>query len=309
MRKNHLTLYLSIFLLSLAILPMATQVKSEVNSVNPPEDYEGKALEAPPIVSEQIKDKLIIKDVDPWGTTSLEDALNYLGYSYDIVTSSGLPSVNLKNYKVVIIASDQPDSFYDNMVANKALIEEYVMNGGILIAHMCDMGWSMGFWEESFLPGAISLSHITDYVENLSVVDPTHPIINGPYGILTDENLDEWGHSSHGYFTNLPANARILIGVADDPIGKPVYIWWIHGRGAVFATMQTVEWGYGIKYQIILLLNEIVHAQTLTLPVGGVIISTGLVQTISTSCPWLIIVTTIIMLALIRKRKKHLTNS
>ncbi|MEM3174277.1 MAG: hypothetical protein QXU02_05235, partial [Candidatus Bathyarchaeia archaeon] len=89
-------------------------------------------------------------DVNPWDTTSLEDALSYLGYSYDIVGSSDLPNVNLKDYKVVIIASDQPDSFYDNMVANKMLLEEYVSGGGILVAHMCDMGWSDGFWEGAF---------------------------------------------------------------------------------------------------------------------------------------------------------------
>jgi len=249
---------------------------NDENSKEPPQGYEGNAnsVNVLQLRGTQGKDKLIIMDVNPWTLTSLQDALSYLGYSYDIVGSSDLPNVNLKDYKVVIIASDQPDSFYDNMVANKMLLEEYVSGGGILVAHMCDMGWSGGFWEEPFLPCAPNLSHETEYMENLSIVDPTHPIISGPHGTLTNDNIDNWHYSSHGYFTNLPANAKILIGAADNPTGKPVYVWWTCGRGAVFATMMTVEWAYYRDYNKMLLLNEITHAQTFKpLPVGGIIVS------------------------------------
>lgn len=276
MRKTFLVLYLSILLLSMVAFSANIYADDET-SAKPPEGYEANSenvsVEVLRLTGAQTKDKLIVMDVNPWGLTSLQDALDSLGYSYDIVSSSDLPNVNLKDYKVVIITSHQPDSFYNNMVANKMLLEEYVSSGGILAAHMCDT--QSDFWEESFLPGAPNLSHETELINDLSIVDPSHPIISGPHGTLTNDNIDNWGYSSHGYFTNLPADAKILIGAADNSTGKSVYVWWTYGRGAVFATMMTVEWAYGKDYNKMLLLNEMTHAQTFkpAPPVGGIIIA------------------------------------
>jgi len=297
--------FIAALLASLVALLTIPSVMAEVNTANPPEGYEGSVAYSI-TESDQPKDKLIIKDVDPWGLKSPENALNYLGYSYDIIGSDDLPSVNLNDYKVVIIASKQPDSFYDNMFSYKDLLEEYVSSGGILVAHMCDLDWPYGHWKNSFLPGAPGLGHVNDYQNDLSIVDALHPIINGPHGTLTDDNLDGWGYSTHGYFTNLPSGAQILIGIADDPTGKPVYIWWRYGRGFVFATMQTVEWAYSWDLNKILLLNEIDYAQTLTAPpVGGRIVSTEVGQThLMLSLIVAIVSLTIIATPLILKRRR-----
>ncbi|RSN75596.1 hypothetical protein D6D85_05845, partial [Candidatus Methanodesulfokora washburnensis] len=101
--------------------------------------------------------------------------------------------------------------------------------------------------------------HLT---QNPHIVDPTHPIVKG----LTDDILANWYYSAHGYFTNLPENARIII---VDHAGYPIYIEYKYGAGTVLATMMTIEWpfvaywwGLGEPQQR-LLRNEIEYAQML----------------------------------------------
>lgn len=225
-------------------------------------------------------DFLIVKDADPWNNPSNEEALIQLGYTYDVVNSTNFVNTDLGRYKVIIIASDQPDSFYANLAKPviKSKLEVFVSTGGVLVAHMCDRGWNTGFWDESFLPGAPDLSHITVLLNNLSVADPMHPIIVNSGA--TNTSIDDWRFSAHGYFLNPPLNATIIIGNALDPLGQPVYIEWKYGRGTVLATMMTIEWGYAHEYGSgkELLLAELRYAYSISRMVGivgGVLIGTS----------------------------------
>ncbi len=184
---------------------------------------------------------LIIKDVDPWDYPANEMVLQELNISYDVITSAELSSVNLSRCNIVIVASDQYTSTYENLVSNRDKLADFVYRG-ILIAHACDCGWHEGSWTESWLP--LGVTKVNVYEQNLSIVDYTSPIVNGtPHGgKLTDSDLDNWNYSTHGYFTNLPADARIIIGIASNPTEMPTYIEYSHGAGKVLATMQTIEW-------------------------------------------------------------------
>jgi len=189
-------------------------------------------------------DRLIIKDVDPWEFKSNEEICGSQDLTYAVISSAELAGTDLSIFTAVVIASDQPDHFYDTVEASLTKFEDYVNAGGILVAHACDMGWHGGFWETSFLPGAPNLGHVPKVVNDLSIVHPDHPIIDGPYGTETDDTIDGWDYSAHGYFTGLPELAQVIVGIADDPTGKPTYVEWPYGEGRVLATMMPLEWVY-----------------------------------------------------------------
>jgi hypothetical protein len=210
-------------------------------------------------------DKLIIQDNNPWGVTANQDCVNEEGYYYQITNSSQLMVTDLSEYGLVIISGDQSEAFYDTMikVENQVKFREYVSNGGVLIMG-ADLGWAGGRWDMSFLPGAPDLGHISACYDDMTVVDPNHPIVTGPYGVLTDAEIDGWYCSSHGYFTDIPDNAHVIIGEASNPTGHPTLIEWNYGKGKVIASMHTTEWGYAEKNKKVMLRNLVAYAQVKT---------------------------------------------
>jgi hypothetical protein len=251
--------------ISILLFPSAMCITAgdEITSTKAPADYQPEIINEPIIMG---SDKLIIQDVWPWGSHGIEIVLKERGESYDIIPTAYLAAWNLSKYRVVIISSTQWSWSYDNLIAQKDKLASYVAAGGILVVHGADMGWDgTGHWRSSFLPGGVYHAcyayggHLT---QNPHIVDPTHPIVKG----LTDDILANWYYSAHGYFTNLPENARIII---VDHAGYPIYIEYKYGAGTVLATMMTIEWpfvaywwGLGEPQQR-LLRNEIEYAQML----------------------------------------------
>ncbi|RLE50310.1 MAG: hypothetical protein DRJ21_01785 [Candidatus Methanomethylicota archaeon] len=265
-----------VLFVAITLLLLINQAKAElINSTIAPIDH--KPIEVEPITNGT--EILIIKDVEPWFIgahgPAIEAVLNELGKTYDIINSGQLRSVDLSKYKIIIVASDQYTSTYNNLIANKEKLAEFVYNGGILIAHACDHGWHEGVWIESWLP--LGVTKVNEYTNTLSIIDSRNPIINGtPHGgKITDEGLDEWCFSTHGYFTNLPPGTRKIIGISPNPEEKPTYIIYSYGSGFVLATMQTIEWAWsgGQEYwglgeeQKNLLRNEIEYALVLALDI------------------------------------------
>jgi len=187
---------------------------------------------------------LLIKDIDPCGCPGNEWALNELGISYRKIGSSQITPSLLADFGVVMIASDQPTATYDRLAANSGALAAYVEDGGILVGHAGDLAFNEGHWASSFLPGGVAHEHMR--ADELTIVQGTSLIVadgmTGGGGPVTDEGLDGWGHSAQGYFTALPVNAGIVIGVTDNESGQPTYIQYDHGNGQVLATMQILEW-------------------------------------------------------------------
>jgi hypothetical protein len=193
---------------------------------------------------------LLIEDVLPWSYDSDVMALRQLSISYDLKHSSSLSSVNLDEYKFIILASDQPTSTYINVASNIAKISSYVSGGGVYIVHACDWGWSNGDWSGlQIMPGGVT--HVTRYpTMYIHITDPKSPIVAG----LDDAYFAGWGYSAHGYFTDVPKGADTVMvtetslgsGVPD--LNKPTYITYNYGSGKVLATMQTIEWGWSGVY-------------------------------------------------------------
>jgi len=219
---------------------------------------------------------LIIEDIPPFViSNAIEEALSELNISYDIVSSINFASIDLSKYKVIIIPSDQPTSYYNNMVNYIDKLKDFVVKGNVIVAHMTDMGLNGGTWSRSFLPCALDLSHINLQINDLTIINYDHPVINGPYGLVTDESLDNWYFSAHGYFTNIPEETNIVVGYAYDPMAMPVYIEWKCGYGLILATMMPLEWAWELRYPggVIMLKNELIYAYDYNpLLIGGNII-------------------------------------
>jgi len=202
----------------------------------------------------------IFKDVNAWDYPANEAILGNLGVAYDVY-NSGSFGIDLSGYQLVIVASDQPQSFYDVFDANLGNIDSYVSDGGVLQFNGCDNGWQDGFWAS--LPGGVT-HEIAVYYYNY-VVEPGHPIVEGVpteiYG--TQASLD--------HFTNLyPGTTVICI----DEVDAPTTIEYNYGAGTIIASGQCLEyaWGRG-ETAAQILENTIVYALTITPGPGGTSIS------------------------------------
>jgi hypothetical protein len=188
-----------------------------------------------------INQALLIENVLPWDYNSNSDTLTAIGISFDKIGSANLAATDLTPYKFVAFASVQDQAFYNDIAANFAQINNYVLGGGVLIAHSALWGWpANGEWSPpNFLPGGVGRAE--ELSNSVRVVDPSSQIISGPYGTLTEANFQAWNYSTHGYFTDLVPGTHTIIDLND--VNKPVYIEYAWGSGLVRATMMTVEWG------------------------------------------------------------------
>jgi len=216
------------------------------------------------LVTQAFSDALVIEDVVAWDGSGISNAqtLADIGIPYTKITSYQLAAYagNLSDYDFVVYTSTQNNDYYGNIAANFNAINNYVLNGGVLIAHSCINGWNgYGHWNPpNFLPGGIGW--VSEPSNSVNVLDPTSPVITGPYGTVTEADFQNWNYSTHGYFTGLPAGTKTIIGIGD--ASKPAYIEYLWGLGGVRATMMTVEWAqYDIGHRKIFRENEFYAAQ------------------------------------------------
>jgi len=207
----------------------ATVVPGEDNVLN-------NVKSAKVIVSKRIL--ALCEDDYPWMYPSNEEALDLYNVPYVVIRSSDFGRVDLSVYTKVIIASDQPQSFYDAVNNYRGWFEEYVQNGGVLEIHAACWGWHGGGWIGP-LPGGLQYNWY--FSNDVTVVDHTHPVMTTPNPI-SDNELDGWWWSVHGYLSNYPHDSRIVIIETDTQ--QPVYIEFDYGAGTIIASSQTLEWAY-----------------------------------------------------------------
>ena len=194
---------------------------------------------------------LLIEDTLPWGLDSNSQTMTNIGISFDKIGSSNLASMtvaDLAAYTFVVYASDQYQDYYNNVAANVSKIANYVSGGGILIAHSAAWAWAPSVWSPPYIlpglggDGSNPIGAVNVYSDSVSVPDPLANPVSGPYGTVSVASLQGWYWSTHGYFTNAPTNAKIVVDLYGDP-NYPVYMDYYLGAGEVRATMMTVEWG------------------------------------------------------------------
>ncbi|HDI07985.1 MAG TPA: hypothetical protein ENF76_06450 [Candidatus Bathyarchaeota archaeon] len=187
----------------------------------------------------------LFKDADPWGYPANEIVLKRYGIPYDLYNSTDIGNVDLSKYAKVVIASDQPQEFYDAVNVSRAWFEEYVEKGGVLEIHAADLGWNGGSWVE-LLPGGINYTHVSR--NNIHIELPSHPIVRMPNNI-TDSELDGWSSSAHGYFISPYPPEYIEILNLESAPSYPVCIEVSYGNGTIIASTQTLEFAYGVTHE------------------------------------------------------------
>ncbi|MFX1253244.1 MAG: S8 family serine peptidase [Promethearchaeota archaeon] len=187
-------------------------------------------------------DVAILQDVYPWGM-NWTYILDMYGITYNMFDSSSFGTIDLSIYQKVIIPSDQTQEFYNAINMHLGWLESYVANGGTLEIHAADYGWNGGGWAGP-LPGGFD--YYSAYEDIVDIVDPTHQMLHDPYEI-TDEELDYWGSSIHGYLGNIGSAHTILA-----TWSEPVLIEAEYGSGYILVSTQTLEWAHAYGYSYIL---------------------------------------------------------
>ena len=205
-------------------------------------------------------DILLIQTSDPWesaghflgsnwydGITSDTLVLDALGYTYDIADWADIStgSVNIFSYPVILIVNDQVQDFYDAYATSASDFESFVFGGGILVFFAAGGGWAGGQLNAE-LPGGVSWT--MDLANRNVIVDGDHPIVSAVLsdGIsLTNDDLHS-NFCSHGYFSNLPKNANIIMREDAAAGSEPTLIEYPIGSGKVIASTLTWEhsWSY-----------------------------------------------------------------
>ncbi len=214
----------------------------EVKGMGMPADVSGSEQPPPNYIAEIVNanfidgaDVLLIKDVDPWATKANEMVLDDLGISYSIARSNDFETLVLTPYTAVIIASDQPQAFYNAFNQHFAKFEDYVNGGGVLQFNGADQGWQNGFWAE--IPGGVTHARALDRINYIA--DPYHAIAEGMPSVYSGS------YASHAHFANPPAGADLI---TKDGGGIHTTIEYTLGAGRVIASGVTLEacyaWGW-----------------------------------------------------------------
>jgi hypothetical protein len=196
---------------------------------------------------------LLLQDVAPWGFTSNEDILNGLGLAFNTLGSAQMGRLVLSNYSVIIVASDQPQAFYDALKRLMPRVNTWLRTGRrTLQFHGADQGFENGLW--SFrLPLGVTGNH-AEYEESNNVIKPARPIAAGLPAVITGNS------ASHTSF-NLGSVRRDNV-IIEAPAGQPTLLSYCYGRGRVFASGQTVEFAYGVGWDFAPLLVNMTKLST-----------------------------------------------
>ncbi len=180
---------------------------------------------------------LILKNGDAWGSPAIESTLQAMNITYKVMTSSELQNVTtdelVKNYDMIIIASDQSQTFYNEIGPQMGKLEDYVRAGRTLEIHAANWGWGGGLWTTN-LPRNVTI------VQSYSSWD---------YVVANNTTLTS-SYASHGYLANLPADAEII--TVQAPSGTPDYsrpstAIYSLGNGWVSVTGLTIEYSVARK--------------------------------------------------------------
>jgi subtilisin family serine protease len=177
---------------------------------------------------------LVFMDALPWGSDALTQVLNANGIGFDTAQSSQMGSIDLSQYEVVFLSSDQPQDFYANYAANRARFEGYVQAGGFLWVGAAAWGANGGDFSGGVLPGGVTVQQAFENFND--VVDNAHPTMQG----VPDPFSGTF--ASHAAFSNLPAEASVIARGQDS--GLPTLVEYNLGAGRVLALGQTLEFGW-----------------------------------------------------------------
>jgi Abnormal spindle-like microcephaly-assoc'd, ASPM-SPD-2-Hydin/Viral BACON domain len=176
---------------------------------------------------------LLVEDAAPWGSAADEQVLSVAGLAYDRITSAELATTDLSAYRLMIVAADQPQAFYDTLRARSGQIENFVATGGVLEFHAAAWGSNGGDPSQIVLPGGLTIA--LEFADSNRVLLPTHPTVAG----VPAEFMGTY--ASHAALGNLPLGATTIV---ESQFGNPTLVEYPFGAGFVIVSGQTLEFGY-----------------------------------------------------------------
>ena len=217
---------------AVSTLPVAQPVQQDFNLQAAPGGYQPQLTSSSFAGLSALGDTVaVFKDFDAWGSTGIESFLAANGITYEVHNSSEFGSLDFSKFGMIVVSSDQTQEFYDNYAAQVSKFEDYVADGGFLNFFACDGGWNGGMLNAP-LPGGMTWNGMY-YEDYNTIVDPAHPVVQGV------PNPFYGSSASHGYFSNLPAEAHVIISGTSG--GQPTTVEYPIGTGWLIAFGQTLE--------------------------------------------------------------------
>ncbi|MFI5371835.1 MAG: hypothetical protein ACHQ52_09770, partial [Candidatus Eisenbacteria bacterium] len=176
---------------------------------------------------------LLIQDAAPWGTSADQQVLNANGLPFDQIPTTLLAYTDLQAYRLVIVASDQPQSAYDTIQGQASQFAAFVSAGGVLEFHAAGWGVNGGSSSGIMLPGGVTIA--TQFADSNTVLIPTHPAVAGVPSTFGGN------YASHAALGALPPGAAVI---TIDQTHSPTLIEYAYGAGLVIASGQALEFGF-----------------------------------------------------------------
>jgi subtilisin family serine protease len=197
---------------------------------------------------------LLIEDELPWGLFVNEAILLANNVVFNVIGSAQLATTDLKPYRLVIVPSTQPTSFYEALALQSAKFDDFVGHGGVLEFHAAGQsGGGSDSWLVT-LPGGMHISPTSYSPLNHSLL-PQHPIMaNVPLAFVGSA-------ASHAYLTSIPPSAKQI---ASDDSSRTNLVEYRFGNGTVLCGGQTFEFAVAAGWpQAPMLPNMIQYALSL----------------------------------------------
>ncbi len=238
--------------------PLGVEIRERpMPYTSPPEDTaadHGSARQAPdgwsPTAARTQLDggtALVVMDELPWDSDALLQALAANAVTYDVATAASLSAVELGGYQLVIVASDQPQTFYDTLTSQLPRLEDWVGRGGFLWFSAAAWGFAGGSTDGLRLPGGATVQGPEFEFYNV-VTDPAHPIVQG---IPSPAPGD---FASSASFDGLPDGTDVIM--RGQSSTRPTLVEYTYGAGRVLATTQPLEYAKTYGWELGLLIDN-----------------------------------------------------
>ena len=171
---------------------------------------------------------LIIRDSDPWSVDIAQYLFNNFGVTADVISSSQILAANFNIYDIIITVGNQTNTYYNSISSQIAKFSNFAESGGILL-HM------LANYQVNTMTIAGNATYVYGNPESQNIIgEPGHPVVQGMSNPLNGSN------ASISYFTNLPANARVI--TRTNVTSLPTTIEYEIGSGLVLATGMMWEY-------------------------------------------------------------------
>lgn len=163
----------------------------------------------------------------------LDAAITTAGQTHVLLPD--LSAGSLASVDVVWVFNINNTNHVPAVVAATPDLEAFVAGGGVLL--MDD--WSGGQQNRAWLGLNSTSFTFNGFSQDLTVLTPGHPAVDGPGGIVGNTSLDSLSSSSHGYATlaSLPGGAQAVLSEAGD-LTRITDFTYPYGSGHVYYSTQ-----------------------------------------------------------------------